>query len=921
VIKFNYQIPKGENKMKKTLAIILAILMIVTTIPMVALPASAALTPTAKGGCNGDHSGYTLLERNLEITEPGNYYINSNWYSTTYGSTLEIECSGTVTVCLNGYDLYHTGEGSRVVYILGNGDELTVNLCDCKGTGEIYHKKNDTGIDVLSSTTVLNMYGGTIRDCNRGIGTTKNATINMYGGTIKNCSYYGIFQNDLNCKVNIYGGSIINNTEGIRVCSADSVILTGSPVISGNTNGDLYFRVRKSPVIAKDLSVSSPITIGQDSKASGDYAVVKVDSADMLGSFKYIDNTKKLVYSDGQIFVHGDSHSFKDATCAAPKTCTICGATEGSADANAHDWSNLDGICVNGCGAVCDHAGQTGEACAICGATLHTCDFTGAWKFDGKHHWKECDCGNVAQKATHPYGPTCTCGYVCPHAKTYTLITRPVQNADGTWGKGELEVHCNNCGSTVSTQELERDHEGYALLEETLAKLEAAISGDKVTASATAMFTGKISGVRGGAYGLVYTQIDTKIAECIETAKGYIEEFEAGFADGTYRKADWTAMTAVLEEVGALIDNDPEKLIPSVKGDYTSAKSYYNACVNNVNYSQANYDSNEELYDYENKLAALIAGINDGTALKADYTAIDEKIAEIDEMIADITLMDVYQTGLEEIKADLEEMKADENTSAADLEELEATLNEYDAAIEAGIADGTAVKVDGFTVYNERGREWLLKFADEGVFEKARELILNSTEVQAKLDEIYDFALSLEGNVAENAENIAKIEADVDEFFGQLKKCVYGIHNVSQYKEISPAKCGENAIESAVCTLCGETVTREVENSALKHSFTKYEVTEEAKCDVAGKKVATCDYGCGATDEKAIEALTHTDADGDYICDNGCGYEFEKPAPEEPTDDDEICTDCGGPAHEETGIPQYICWLITLIKIIMVFFK
>ena len=236
-------------------------------------------------------------------------------------------------------------------------------------------------------------------------------------------------------------------------------------------------------------------------------------------------------------------------------------------------------------------------------------------------------------------------------------------------------------------------------------------------------------------------------------------------------------------------------------------------------------------------------------------------------------------------------MKQNPISSEADLAELEKALEDYETELDAGIADGTAVKVDGFTVYTERGREWLLKFADEGIFEKARELILNSTEVKAKMDEIYDFALSLEGNVAENAENIAKIEADLDEFFGQLKKCIYGIHNVSQYKEISPAKCGENAVESATCTLCGETVTREVENSALKHSFTKYEVTEEAKCGVEGKEVATCDIGCGETDEKAIEALTHTDADGDYICDNGCGYEFEKPAPEEPTDDDEICTD------------------------------
>ena len=128
------------------------------------------------------------------------------------------------------------------------------------------------------------------------------------------------------------------------------------------------------------------------------------------------------------------------------------------------------------------------------------------------------------------------------------------------------------------------------------------------------------------------------------------------------------------------------------------------------------------------------------------------------------------------------------------------------------------------------------------------------------------------------------------------------------------------------CDDCGAELDRDTKTvDALKHSFTKYEVTEEAKCGVAGKEVAACDNGCGATDEKAIEALKHDivideavapkcgetgliqgehctrcdykveqeivpalehkDADGDYKCDNGCGHEFEKPAPEEPTPD------------------------------------
>ena len=133
----------------------------------------------------------------------------------------------------------------------------------------------------------------------------------------------------------------------------------------------------------------------------------------------------------------------------------------------------------------------------------------------------------------------------------------------------------------------------------------------------------------------------------------------------------------------------------------------------------------------------------------------------------------------------------------------------------------------------------------------------------------------------------------------------------------TPAECGVPMVEFYNCEFCfAFEVAKPKFGTELFHSFTKYEVTEEAKCGVAGKEVAVCDNGCGETDEKAIEALTHTDADGDYICDNGCGHEFEKP--EEPTEDT-ICNECGLPAHEETGVAMFICLLIGLFKLIYTF--
>ena len=93
------------------------------------------------------------------------------------------------------------------------------------------------------------------------------------------------------------------------------------------------------------------------------------------------------------------------------------------------------------------------------------------------------------------------------------------------------------------------------------------------------------------------------------------------------------------------------------------------------------------------------------------------------------------------------------------------------------------------------------------------------------------------------------------------------------------------------CTACDYTTY--VELPAAPDVHTPLEAVKEnevaPKCGVAGSYdlVVYCD-DCGAEldrETKTVDALTHTDADGDYICDNGCGYEYEKPAPEEPTPD------------------------------------
>ena len=96
---------------------------------------------------------------------------------------------------------------------------------------------------------------------------------------------------------------------------------------------------------------------------------------------------------------------------------------------------------------------------------------------------------------------------------------------------------------------------------------------------------------------------------------------------------------------------------------------------------------------------------------------------------------------------------------------------------------------------------------------------------------------------------------------------------------------------------------------------------------VDGTLICTHTGGEATCNEKAVcdickntygETLTHTDEDGDYICDNGCGYKFEKPeepTPEAPEDTDtEVCEDCG--KVHDGFFAQLICFFTRLINFI-----
>ncbi len=453
---------------------------------------------------------------------------------------------------------------------------------------------------------------------------------------------------------------------------------------------------------------------------------------------------------------------------------------------------------------------------------------------DGTHSAVYLCCGTTVTEE-HDFendAHQCVCGYACPH-DSYT---------DGV---------CNNCGYECPHEWGEGvltrptfESEGYYTYTCTLCGEEKTETAEEADTTALNDASMKVMECIGDS---TLTQeaaneIHNSYLDILKNNGNIFDEF--GFVRGDLVEEDQPAINAVTAELEKIIADADEKI---ASGEY----------------------------------------------VKADYTEIDEAIDDIEEKLASENVTDEGKAELEEIKKQLEEMKADENTSKADLAELEKALEDYEEELDKGIEDGTLVEINVSKISAELLEEWKEKLDAEGLLDEYEDFINNqkaTDEALAAEKAINDFMASLEGTVAENAENIAKLNEMNNSLCASFENCLRGTHNFKDYEVTSSAKCEVNAIETGTCWFCGETDEREVEGTALTHSFTKYEVTEEAECGKAGKEIAYCDHGCGATDEKEIPALTHKDEDGDYLCDHGCGYEFEKPVePEQPDDSSEKC--------------------------------
>jgi len=202
-----------------------------------------------------------------------------------------------------------------------------------------------------------------------------------------------------------------------------------------------------TPATCKDCGITEGEALGH---SYGDWVVTKEPTETEAGAKEKTCATCGDVVTEEipktGVDVEPCDHDFMDATCTAPKTCPLCGATEGKPLGHTYgDW-----VCIKE--ATDTEAGLSERSCSVCGAKMHK-------KIPALHEHvfstatcteaAICECGIVKQEAyghdmlaatcTDP--STCTrCGYTEGAALGHDV---PTASCDSV-------AICNRCGEVVA---------------------------------------------------------------------------------------------------------------------------------------------------------------------------------------------------------------------------------------------------------------------------------------------------------------------------------------------------------------------------------------------------------------------------------------------------------------------------------------
>lgn len=200
---------------------------------------------------SGHHGGAewrALTTTSSTTLSTGYYYLvadeNANPENTIKMNTITIEDGATVTLCLNGCTLEHSG-GTGSVIVVGNG--ATFTLCDCKEEYS-YDKSNDSdGNPVYTFENSGGCITGGNSEHGGGVYISQNATFNMESGVIRGNkvgnsegnSGGGVYLDSNKASFNMSGGVIAENSgyqASVYIGGSDSRFnMSGNALIIRNT--------------------------------------------------------------------------------------------------------------------------------------------------------------------------------------------------------------------------------------------------------------------------------------------------------------------------------------------------------------------------------------------------------------------------------------------------------------------------------------------------------------------------------------------------------------------------------------------------------------------------------------------------------------------------------------------------------------
>ena len=129
------------------------------------------------------------------------------------------------------------------------------------------------------------------------------------------------------------------------------------------------------------------------------------------------------------------------------------------------------------------------------------------------------------------------------------------------------------------------------------------------------------------------------------------------------------------------------------------------------------------------------------------------------------------------------------------------------------------------------------------------------------------------------------VKIPLPEGFDANKIVIYHVNSMNgTLEKITPVYVEDGYIKFLATSFSVYIVVDESSIHTHKHNPTVTAPT----CTTQGFTNYTCACGDSYVSDY-VNAPGHKDNNGDYKCDNGCGYEFEKPAPEEPVESDCSC--------------------------------